>query len=403
MYPDLSYFAHALFGTEPDNWLSIFKTFGFLLALAFLASAIVFYQELKRKAQAGAYVPSRVTMTDGLPASPVEIAMNALVGLLLGGKGGYAVQHFAEFRSDPAAVILSDKMAWLPAVIGAVLLAAFTWWESNRRRLAVPISREVQVWPHDRISELTVWAAVGGVVGAKLFDVFDNWEDFLQAPARVLLSGGGLAFFGGLVLGFVAVVAYMYRQKIPFLPTADAVAPALTAGYGVGRIGCQLSGDGDWGIVSGPKPGALAWLPDWMWGFTYPHNVLKDPDTAPVPSIPIEGCQWEYCLQLAEPVFPTPLYEVLMMVLVFAILWSLRKRITVPGLLFFIYLGLIAVERFLIEKIRVNVDHNVLGIQMSQAEIISVCLFTIGVVGGIWSWQRARRNPGSVSPKSAAP
>lgn len=394
MYPDLSYFAHALFGTEPDNWLSIFKTFGFLLALAFLASAIVFYHELKRKAESGAYVPSRVTVTDGLPASPVEIGMNALVGLLLGGKGGYAVQHFAEFRGDPAAVILSDKMAWLPALIGAVLLAAFTWWESNRRRLAVPLSREVQLWPHDRISELTVWAAVGGVVGAKFFDVFDNWEDFLQAPARVLLSGGGLAFFGGLVLGFIAVVAYMYRQKIPFLPTADAVAPALTVGYGVGRIGCQLSGDGDWGIVSGPKPGALAWLPDWMWSSTYPHNVLKDPGTAPVPSIPIEGCHWDYCLQLAEPVFPTPLYEVLMMVLVFAILWSLRKRLTVPGLLFFIYLGLIAVERFLIEKIRVNVEHDVLGIPMSQAEIISVCLFLISVGGSLWAWQRARRNPG---------
>ncbi|MEO6036780.1 MAG: prolipoprotein diacylglyceryl transferase family protein, partial [Saprospiraceae bacterium] len=227
--------------------------------------------------------------------------------------------------------------------------------------------------------------------GAKFFDVFDNWQEFLRAPARVLLSGGGLAFFGGLILGFIAVVSYMYRQKIPFLPTADAVAPALTAGYGVGRIGCQLSGDGDWGLVSGPKPATLSWLPDWMWGFTYPHNVLKDPDTLPVPSVPIEGCHWEYCLQLSQPVFPTPFYEVVMMIGVFGILWALRKRISPPGLLFFIYIGLIAIERFAIEKIRVNVHHNVLGIQMSQAEIIAVSLFIISVVGGIWTWQRVKK------------
>ncbi len=390
MYPDLSYLAHALFGTQPDNWLSIFKTFGFLLALAFLASAIVFYHELKRKARAGVYVPTPVTITEGLPPNPVEIVMNALVGLLLGGKGGYAMQHFAEFRGDPAAVILSGKMAWPAAMIGAILLAGLTWWDVNRRRLATPVTREGVVWPHDRISEMTVWAAAGGIVGAKFFDVFDNWEQFLRSPAQVLLSGGGLAFFGGLVLGFVAVVSYIYRQKIPFLPTADAVAPALTVGYGVGRIGCQLSGDGDWGIVSGPKPTGLAWLPDWMWSFTYPHNVLKDPDTAPVPSVPIPGCQWDYCLQLSQPVFPTPFYETLLMVAVFGILWTLRKRIATPGLLFFIYLGLIAVERFFIEKIRVNVPHEVLGFQMSQAEIIAVGLFVISVVGGLWTWQRNR-------------
>jgi len=391
MYPDLSYLAHALFGTAPDNWLSIFKTFGFMLALAFLASAMVFYHELKRKAQAGIYTPTPVTVTEGLPPNPVEIAMNALVGLLLGGKGGYAAQHFAEFRGDPAAVILSGKMAWLAAMVGAVLLGGFTWWDVNRRRLATPVKREGLLWPHDRISEITVWAAVGGIVGAKFFDVFDNWEDFVQDPARMLLSGGGLAFFGGLILGFIAVVSYIYRHKIPFLPTADAVAPALTVGYGVGRIGCQLSGDGDWGLVSGPKPGGLSWLPDWMWGFTYPHNVLKDPDTAPVPSVPIPGCQWDYCLQLSQPVFPTPFYEIIMMVVVFGILWSLRKHIKVPGLLFFIYLGLIAIERFLIEKIRVNVVHDVLGFHMSQAEIIAVALFVISIVGGIWTWQRAKQ------------
>jgi prolipoprotein diacylglyceryl transferase len=393
MYPDLSYLFHGLIGTAPDNWLSIFKTFGFFLAIAFLASAIVFSIELRRKAREGVYQPDRVTITEGAPAGIVEIAMNALVGLLLGGKGWYAAQHFESFRHDPASVILSGKIEWIAGIVGAVALGGLTWWDAHRRQKATPVVREVNVYPHDRISELTVWAAVGGIVGAKLFDLFDNWESFLNDPIGSLTSGGGLAFFGGLVLGFLAVVAYMYRHKIPFWPTADAVAPALATGYGVGRIGCQLSGDGDWGIVNtAPKPGWMGFLPDCMWSFTYPHHVLNTPHTDPVPSVGIENCTWDYCYQLSQPVYPTPLYEILMMAVVIGILWMLRKRIKIQGMLFYVYLALIAIERFIIEKIRVNVSHDILGIKMTQAEVISVLLFLIAAVGAGYLWRKEQAN-----------
>jgi prolipoprotein diacylglyceryltransferase len=170
----------------------------------------------------------------------------------------------------------------------------------------------------------------------------------------------------------------MWRHNIPFWPTADAVAPALTAGYGFGRIGCQLSGDGDWGIDNlAPKPDWMSFLPDWMWAYRYPHNVLKE-------GVPMEGCHFDYCRELANPVFPTPFYEVVMMSIIFAILWSLRSRIKTVGMMFFIYLGLIAVERFIIEKIRVNVVHDVLGFQLTQAEIISICLFLISLGGMVY-------------------
>ncbi len=389
MYPDLSYIAHALFGTQPDNWLSILKTFGFFLAIAFLVSAVVFYHELKRKARAGLFEPSITTVTEGQPASLAEIISNAVVGRLLLGKGAYAYQHFDVFRHDPASVILSASMNWPAAILGAAALGGLSWWDAHRKRLETPIDRQVQIWPHDRISEMTVWAAVGGIVGAKVFDLFDNWESFLQDPVGSLTSGGGLAFFGGLLLGFVAVVSYIWRNKIPFWPSADAVAPALTAGYGVGRIGCQLSGDGDWGIVNNaPKPDWLSVLPDWMWAFRYPHNVLNTPRTDPVNSVSIENCSWDYCFQLSEPVFPTPFYEVMMMMVVFGILWGLRTRIRIPGMIFFIYLALIAVERFLIEKIRVNVVHDVWGMHLTQAEIISILLFLISVAGMIFVWRK---------------
>lgn len=391
MYPDLSYIAHAIFGTQPDSWLSIFKTFGFFLAIAFLASAVVFYYELKRKAGEGFYQPTRSTVTEGLPATPSEILVNALVGLLVAGKGMYAYLHYEDFRHDPASVVLSLKIHWLAGLLGAAALGALTWWDAQRRRKDPPVTREVLLYPHDHISEMTVWAAVGGIVGAKVFDLFDNWESFLQDPVGALTSGGGLAFFGGLVLGFLAVVTYMWRQKIPFWPTADAVAPALTAGYGVGRIGCQLSGDGDWGIVNNaPKPGWMSFLPDGMWASQYPHHVLNTVHTDPVPSMAVPNCTWDYCFQLSEPVYPTPLYEVLMMLAVFGILWSLRKRIKVPGMLFFIYLALIALERFLIEKIRVNVAHDVLGMKLTQAEIISILLFLVSVGGAVYVWRKNR-------------
>ncbi|MFN0214764.1 MAG: prolipoprotein diacylglyceryl transferase family protein [Saprospiraceae bacterium] len=378
MYPDLSYLFHDLLGTAPDNWLSIFKTFGFVLALSFLVSALVFNIELRRKAREGFYQPVTVSFTEGLPATGGEILANAIAGLLIAGKGLYAYQHYGEFRHDPASVILSTKLHWTAGLIGAAVLAGITWWDGQRRRKDPPVTVERQLYPHDRLSEMTVMAAIGGILGAKIFDVFDNWESFLKDPVGSLASGGGLAFFGGLVMGFVMVVWFMWRHKIPFWPTADAVAPALTAGYGFGRIGCQLSGDGDWGKVNiAPKPDWMSFLPDWMWAYRYPQNVLKE-------SVPIEGCEYEYCMQLAKPVYPTPFYEVVLMIVVFGILWALRKRIKPMGMIFFIYLALIAIERFFIEKIRVNVEHDIIGIKLTQAEIISILLFVVSLGGMIY-------------------
>lgn len=392
MFPDLSYLFHFLLGTQPDNWLSIFKTFGFFLAVSFLASAWVLVKELRRKATEGVYKPAIVEVTEGKPATAWEIISNALVGLLLFGKGAYGYQHMEAFKANPASIILSLDMAWGIGLLGALLLGGLSWWEGKRRSKKGISTRMANVYPHDRIVEITVWAAVGGVVGSKLFDLFDNWDDFLADPIGSLTSGGGLAFFGGLVLGFIAVVIYLYRNNIPFLPTADAAAPSLVTGYGVGRIGCQLSGDGDWGIANtAPKPGWMGFLPDWMWGYKYPHHVLDYVETDPVQSVVIEGYPWKYNMQLSEPVYPTPFYETMMMIGVFALLWMLRKRLNIHGMLFFIYLALIAIERFFIEKIRVNVKHDVFGITMTQAEIISVGLFLLAVAGCVWLWQRDRR------------
>ena len=129
--------------------------------------------------------------------------------------------------------------------------------------------------------------------------------------------------------------------------------------YGIGRIGCQLSGDGDWGINNlAAKPEWMRFLPDWMWSYNFPHNVIRS-------GIPMEDCGdkfWEpYCYQLANPVWPTAFYEVVMTILIFSLLWSIRKRIKIAGIMFFTYLALNGVERFFIEKIRVNTKYDILG------------------------------------------
>ena len=154
--------------------------------------------------------------------------------------------------------------------------------------------------------------------------------------------------------------------------------------YSIGRIGCQVSGDGDWGIISlNPKPDWLSWLPDWAWAYNYPHNVLNE-------GIQIEGCLWDYCRQLGEGVYPTPLYETFFSLIIFGILWMLRKHVKVAGIIFFLYVFLNGVERFFIEKIRTNPDISLLGMEATQAEYVAGLLIVIGAVGMIYLWLRKK-------------
>jgi phosphatidylglycerol---prolipoprotein diacylglyceryl transferase len=397
MYPDLSYFFHDIFGSQPDNWLSIFKTFGFVLALAFLASALFYFLELKRKAEQGFLPSHKVKIRVGALATTADLVSSGLAGLLLGGKILYAFQHADAFKVDPASIILSGKMNWVGAILGAFLAAGSTWFDAWRKRKPEPIDREITVWPHHLISEMTVWAAVGGIFGAKIFDMLDNWESTMHDPWGALASGGGLAIYGGLLGGFITVVSFILSKKIPLLHAMDACAPALVMGYAVGRVGCQLSGDGDWGLPNlAQKPNWLGFLPDWMWSFDYPRNVLGRgyfDDISGNENVKIAtDCAYQYCYKLAQPVWPTPFYETILALIVFGILWSIRKKIAAPGVLFMIYLFLIGLERIIVEQIRVNVVHDWFGMKMTQAELISGILMIVGSIGSFIFYQKYRRS-----------
>ena len=242
-------------------------------------------------------------------------------------------------------------------------------------------------FPHERVGDITMVAAISGLLGAKIFAILESAENiksFIQHP-DTFFSGSGIAMYGGLIGGFLGVYWFV-KNKLKMNPIymMDAVAPSLMFAYGVGRIGCQMAGDGDWGIEAATKPAGW-FLPDWMWSFDYPRNVVDS-------GIPIEGLNALHNHHLPIPVYPTPFYEIIMALSIGFFLWAIRKHITTHGVLFMIYLILNGIERFFIEKIRVNdklIDTP--SFKMTQAELIAVLFFVIGTVGSYILIQRDKR------------
>ncbi|MFZ4542628.1 MAG: prolipoprotein diacylglyceryl transferase [Saprospiraceae bacterium] len=375
MYPDLSYLLHDLLPSvfERDGAFSVVKMFGLLLALAFVASAYTCGSEMIRKEQQGLLHPKTMKIIVGKPLTMADLAMNALIGFLVGFKFIFVFQNFSAFKADAAGIIFSSKGNLFGGIIGGILFVAYNWWESRKNEKLEPEEKLVKVYPHERIGDITIVSAISGIAGAKLFSILENFEDFLLDPAGQLFSGSGLTMYGGLILAFIVVYIYIKRLGIAPLHMMDCAAPAITVGYGVGRLGCHFSGDGDWGIVN-DKMKPFSFLPDWLWSYTYPHNVLNE-------GVALENCIGQYCSQLSAGVFPTPLYETLLCALMLMILWSLRTRIKIPGLLFFVYLVLNGLERFSIESIRVNPRYEYFGMYLSQAQYIAIMLMLLGVAG----------------------
>lgn len=377
MYPDLSYLLHDLIGTAPDNWSSVIKTFGFLLVLAFLSSHYFFKKELIRKEEEGLLQGSIVKVKVGFPPSIWETILNTVIGFAIGFKAVYLFQHHSEIGTDIFPFLTSSDGNLLAGFAGAILFGGSYWWGKHKHKLDNPVIKDVMVKPSDRSFDMTVRAAISSIIGAKLFAIFESVENvkaFIGDPVGQFFSGSGLAVYGGLIVAFAYCYWWVGSKGLKPIHVMDAVAPALIMGYAVGRIGCQLSGDGDWGIVNAmPTPDSW-FLPDWLWAYDYPQNVLEK-------GVLIEGCEDNYCRRLAQPVYPTPVYETIMGLIIFVFLWAMRKRVKVAGMLFFIYVVLSSIERYWIEKIRVNDKISLLGMELTQAEIISTVLFLVGLIG----------------------
>jgi prolipoprotein diacylglyceryltransferase len=415
MYPNLYYAFKDLFGVKLE-WLRIFNSFGFFVALAFIVAAVVLSKELKRKERQGLLQSKEETIVVGKPATAGELLLNFLLGFLLGFKIIGLLVSNSPLAKDPQSFIFSKEGSW-PIGLGlGLLLAGVKWWEKRKKKLAQPEERKVRIWPHDRVGDLVIFAAVFGFLGAKIFHNLENWDQLMKDPIGSLLSFSGLTFYGGLICAGAAIIYYARKHSIKVWHLADCMAPALMIAYAIGRIGCQVSGDGDWGVlnsayITAPNSKVVratpetfkatlaansnfylheeqhdslaavphhsvvapAFLPNWTVAYAFPHNVINWGE-------PIPGCDGEHCSQLPIPVFPTAFYETIVCLILFFVLWFMRKRFRYAGQLFGFYLILNGLERFFIEKIRVNTQYNIFGFHPTQAELISSLLVISGTI-----------------------
>ena len=200
-------------------------------------------------------------------------------------------------------------------------------------------------------TSLVTAGILGGLAGAKLYFVIFELPDYLTwgETLRSMFSGSGLTFHGGFIVAALAVVWTIRRRGAPLASTADASSLGLTVGYALGRIGCQLAGDGDYGIPT-----------DLPWAMAYPNGVVPT-------------------LQL---VHPAPVYETLIGLAILALLWNLRKPLERlrPGLLFCVYLICTGVARFSVETIRLNPE---IIFGFTGAQLFSTAIMMAGVAMGV--------------------
>jgi phosphatidylglycerol:prolipoprotein diacylglycerol transferase len=230
--------------------------------------------------------------------------------------------------------------------------------------------REIEK-PVDWAYEIVFAALLGGLIGARGYFVIQNYNEVKHDLLGHIFSGSGLVWYGGAIGGAIAVIAWMRWRDMFNLVTFDMCVTVLALGYGIGRIGCQVSGDGDYGIRSS--------LP---WAMGYPHGTVPTP-----PGVTVQ---------------PTPIYETVAMCLLAYFLWQLRDRLR-PGVIFGLYLVFSGLERLLVEFIRRNKEIFA-GLTAPQIEsivsmVIGVVLLWVIVSGAGW---RASEGGGGVS-KSGRP
>ncbi len=376
MYPTIYDAVLDLFGLSIPP-LKLLQSFGFFVALAFLAAMFSLSKEIIRREKSGMLKGKLEKMWVGKPLEISEYIVSSLIGFGLGYKFVGIALNFAEASANTQDYILSSQGNVIGGIVFAALAAYITYRDDPKYKGITPEEVEKMIMPHERVGTITMIAVVGGILGAKIFHNIENPDQFFADPVGSLTSFSGLTFYGGLICAAAAIIIYARKNGIKPLQLCDSTAPALILAYGIGRIGCQVAGDGDWGIPNdAPMPQWLSFLPEWVWAYNYPNNVHHINLQADFMSMGLTS--------LTGKAFPTPIYETTMALTIFAGLWIFRKSFVVPGMMFCTYLVFNGVERFLIEQIRVNVQFELLGMMVTQAQVISASLIFIGLAGVVF-------------------
>ncbi|MBE38203.1 MAG: diacylglyceryl transferase [Flavobacteriales bacterium] len=365
-YPTISHFIESITGVFIP--LPI-QTFGFFIVSAFFAAQYFIKKEFLRLESIGVLQSSPILNKENKFALIFDYIINGLMSFLFGYKIIHIIKNYETFAKKPQEILLSSQGSILLGLC-FLMTTIFYMYYGKKKTNVVEVKN---ISPSQLSWNFIFIAGISGIIGAKLFSVFEDIDYLIQDPLSALFSFSGLTFYGGFIFGTLAVILYGKKYNIKIKYLADTFAPSLILAYGIGRMGCHFSGDGDWGILSNMniKPSII---PDWMWGYNFPHNVIEVGEK-------IEGCVGMYCYQLPYLVYPTSLYESIFGIIAFLFLYNIKTHIKIPGVLFCIYLILNGMERFLIEIIRVTEKYNVFGFNLTQAQIIGFVIIFIGLGG----------------------
>jgi len=194
----------------------------------------------------------------------------------------------------------------------------------------------------DIANGIAVWAMIGGFLGARIYFIAERSEQFFADPAGMIFTGAGLVWYGGLAGGFIALIGYIHYKKIAIPLICDVMAPLLALGQTCGRMGCLLSGDGDYGPPA-----------DIPWAMAFPKGVVPT----------------------NEKVHPTPIYDMIFLLTIFGILWKIRKKELPAGFKFSLYLVMLGTERIITEFYRTT---SKVFSGLTLAQLISIGLIIIG-------------------------
>lgn len=402
MYPTLYHAVLALLGLDIQV-LKLVNTLGLMVMLGALAGGRCLIAELERKHADGTIPATRRLATRARPSALVEIGLPCLVAFVLGYKlfGIISGEHVLQGGADARRYMLSSNGSFGGGVVSGLGWAVVAL-RGRRRRGPEPEPPAgpscIEVAPREHMVGLVGWAALGALVGGKLFHLLERPSAIVQLIEHPSIGGlvSGHTFYGGAIVGALFSLLYARHRGLPLAPLFAAGLPGVILAYGVGRLGCHLSGDGDWGIASSGSLAGFGWLPSWFWAFDYPNNVIH----AGVPLA--AGAFPGYGTHLVPAVYPTPLYESLASVGSFAVLWLLRRRIERPLSMVGLCLIFNGVERLCIEQIRINATYDLVGRSATQAEIVAALLIAAGATALLGARKRGS-SPDSLGQKLPAP